>query len=199
MPLVSPEPAVLNDYGWDKAVTGLLCYSLGRFARPQMPRWMPLNSWALCMPSLVPRCVAETQRTMETQTPGDTRHRLFLYFPGLNDLIGEAGACFLSANIYGPLACLAAGCHLNGSLGLRGRNGEIWDRGHPGQGVGEGMKARGCGFKSPQGLGAMTLVPAGRGRKASMTHGNVPQTQRLGGCPDHRDQLILVCLGLSGF
>lgn len=128
VPPVSSEPAVLNDYGWDKAVAGLLCYSLGRFARPQMPRRMPLNSWALCMPSLVPRCVAETQRTMETQTPGDTRHRLFLYFPGLSDLIGEAGACFLSADMR------ALGLP-RGRLSSEWLSGAAWEeRGNLGQG-----------------------------------------------------------------
>ena len=65
---------------------------------------------------------------------------------------------------------------------------------------GREMKGRGCGFQTHQGPGAVILAPdaSREAGKASVTHGNVPPAQKLGDCPDRRDQPALVCLGLSG-
>lgn len=97
VPRVSSERAVLNDYGCDKAVPSLLCYSAGRFAWAQIPRWIALNSWALHAffhPEVCGRNTGDYGKCRRQKIPNTE-----FFSTSLDSLTLPArpGACFLSA------------------------------------------------------------------------------------------------------
>lgn len=138
------------------------CYLLGRFARTQLPRQIPLNPWVLNAFFYPKMCDGNAENCGKCRRLRRPNAELFTAFPDSVTLAARPGICLLFTDGWAfgwPHCGLSSEC-LTGAV-WEGRFGTEAAQAR----VGEGSERQGCGFRSLQCPWTVTLgCPASKGR-----------------------------------